>query len=362
LWIPSGKFKQKNMTHESMQETYMRRCIDLARSGLGAAAPNPLVGAVIVHNGSIIGEGFHKKFGGPHAEVNAVNSVENKDLLKKSVLYVNLEPCSHTGKTPPCADLILNIGIPEVVTGMVDPNPLVSGKGIKRLADAGVRIISGVLEKQCRDLNKRFITFHIKKRPFIILKWAQTSDGFIDVIRDGAENLQPTWISNEISRMLVHKWRSEEQAILVGTKTAEMDNPRLNVREWEGRSPMRMVIDRNLVLPHKLHLFDNSSYTVVFNALKDSTEENTNYVRLDFNGHFMEHMLEYLYDKGIQSIFVEGGRTLLGSFISNNLWDEARVFEGLKKFGTGIPAPVIPDCRPEKYCVREDILMIYRNQ
>ncbi|HEX2396175.1 MAG TPA: bifunctional diaminohydroxyphosphoribosylaminopyrimidine deaminase/5-amino-6-(5-phosphoribosylamino)uracil reductase RibD [Bacteroidales bacterium] len=350
------------MTQETLQETYMKRCIDLARSGLGNTAPNPLVGSVIVYNNKIIGEGFHEVFGGPHAEVNAINSVEDKSLLRNSVLYVNLEPCSHTGKTPPCADTIINHGIPEVVIGTTDPNPLVSGNGIKKLKNAGVFVTVKVLEKQCLDLNKRFITYHLCQRPYIILKWAQTCDGFIDVNRDGTENLQPTWISNDISRMLVHKWRSEEQAILIGTHTAAMDNPRLNVREWEGRSPIRMIIDRNLTLKHNLHIFDNTSPTIIFNAVKEHEEGQTKYVRLDFNDHFLKNLLDYLYDTGVQSVFVEGGRMLLESLIKENLWDEARVFEGLKKFGSGIPAPVMPDeCKPEKYCIREDVLKIYKN-
>ena len=247
------------MTLESLRETYMKRCLDLAMLGLGDTAPNPMVGAVIVHNDTIIGEGFHEKFGSSHAEINALNSVTDRTLLKDSALYVNLEPCSHTGKTPPCADSIIEYGIPEVVTGMADPNPLVAGKGLRKLMDAGVKVINGVLGDQCFELNRRFVTFHVRKRPYIILKWAQTSDNFIDVLRDQPDIQQPTWISNEISRMVVHKWRSEEQAILVGTRTAQMDNPRLNVREWPGKSPVRLVIDRNLKLPKSLNLFDNRS-------------------------------------------------------------------------------------------------------
>lgn len=350
------------MTQESIHETYMHRCIDLARSGLGNTAPNPLVGSVIVHNGLIIGEGFHEAYGGPHAEVNAVNSVENKELLKQSVLYVNLEPCSHTGKTSPCADMIVRHGIPEVAVGTTDPNPLVAGRGIQRLQNAGVKVTTGILESKCIDLNKRFITYHSKKRPFVILKWAQTCDGFIDVLRDGTELLQPTWISNEISRMMVHKWRSEEQSILIGTNTAAMDNPHLNVREWEGRSPIRMIIDRNLVLKPELNIFDNTSPTIIFNSIKNEELDNTRYVKLGHNGNFIKSIMDYLYETGIQSVFVEGGRMLLESLIKEKLWDEARVFEGLKRFGAGIPAPELPvDCNPEKYCIQDDVLMIYRN-
>ena len=350
------------MIHESLRETYMKRCLDLAVSGLGNTAPNPMVGSVIVYNGKIIGEGYHRQAGGPHAEVHAVNSVKDKSLLKESVLYVNLEPCSHTGKTPPCADLIIKSGIPRVVAGMEDPNPAVAGSGFRKLRDAQIQVTTGVLEDECRELNKRFITFHVKKRPYVVLKWAQTNDYFIDILRGQTDYPEPTWISNEISRMLVHKWRTEEQSILVGTNTALMDNPRLNVREWKGRSPVRMVLDRTLRLPKNLHVFDNTSPTIVFNALKNNKEKNTTYVRLDFNDHLLENMLKYLYDSGFQSVLVEGGRMLLNGFIRSNLWDEARVFKGNKLFGSGISAPSIPIVQPEEYLIREDLLMIYKNQ
>ncbi len=347
------------MTGESIHETYMRRCLDLARNGLGNTAPNPLVGAVIVCNNRIIGEGFHEMFGGPHAEVNAVNSVADKSLLSRSSLYVNLEPCSHTGKTPPCADLIINLGIPEVFIGTTDPNPLVAGNGIQKLKNAGIRVTTGILEKKCLNLNRRFITWHRKKRPFIILKWAQTSDGFIDVIRNGNEVLQPTWISNEISRMLVHKWRSEEQAILIGKNTAARDNPRLNVREWTGRSPVRMIIDRNLALSHRLHIFDNTSNTIIFNTVQDHSDGDTRYIRLD-EKDFLKNLFDWLFEQGIQSVLVEGGRMLLQSLINENLWDEARVFVGMKKFGSGVRAPDIPgNFIPRVFNIREDFLKVY---
>ena len=350
------------MTAEILQETYMHRCLELALPGLGNTAPNPMVGSIIVHGSHIIGEGFHHRFGGPHAEVGAVNSVKDKTLLRSSALYVNLEPCSHTGKTPPCAEMIIGAGIPEVVIGTADPNPIVSGNGIKKLENSGIRVTTGMLEKQCRALNRRFITFHSCKRPYIILKWAQTIDGFIDVLRENPGISQPTWISNEISRMLVHKWRSEEQAVLVGTQTAIMDNPRLNVREWPGSSPIRMVIDRQLKLSKKLNLFDNASTTLVFNELIDLKEGQTHYVRLDFEGSLLEPMLNYLYETGIQSILVEGGRRLIDSFIQADLWDEARVFKGFKQFGAGVPAPVIQTAEPEEYRIREDVLMFYQNK
>ncbi len=349
------------MTVDIQHKLYMRRCLDLAVQGLGFTAPNPLVGSVIVYNNRIIGEGYHRQIGGPHAEVNAVNSVKDKSLLGKSVLYVNLEPCSHTGRTPPCADMIIRSGIPEVVIGTVDPNPLVSEKGIALLKKAGIRIVCGILEKDCRDLNRRFFTFHERKRPYVVLKWAQSADGFIDVIRGKGATTQPTWISNEISRMLVHKWRSEEQSIMVGTHTAAMDNPRLNVREWPGISPIRVVIDRNLSLPKDLHVFDNAGPTLVFNSLRDYREGLTTYARLEYSDSILNQALSYMYDHEIQSVFVEGGRMLIDSFIQEGLWDEARVFEGKILFGGGVSAPVIPSVKPEEIHIREDVLMWYRN-
>jgi len=340
----------------------MRRCLDLAGLGLGHTAPNPLVGSVVVYHDRIIGEGYHQKYGGPHAEVNAINTVADKSLLSASVLYVNLEPCSHSGKTPPCADLIITTGIPEVVIGTTDPNPMVSGKGIRRLEQAGVKVTTGVLQDQCQVLNRRFFTFHNRKRPFVILKWAQTSDGYIDVLREKAGIEEPNWISNEISRILVHKWRSEEQSILVGTQTALLDNPMLNVRQWPGNSPLRMVIDRKLRLPKNLYLFDNTVPTLVFNETKDEQEGHTTYVKLNFNGSVLESLLQYLYDKGLQSVLVEGGQILINSFIRENLWDEARVFTGTKEFGAGVHAPVIRQVSPEQYRIREDVLFFYHNQ
>lgn len=340
----------------------MKRCLNLAGLGLGCTAPNPMVGSVIVHNGTIVGEGYHRVFGGPHAEVNAVAAVKDKSLLEASTLYVNLEPCSHSGKTPPCADMIIDAGIPEVVIGTTDPNPLVSGNGIRKLRQAGVKVISGILREDCQLINRRFFTYHRQKRPYVVLKWAQSEDGYIDVLRENPGIRHPTWISNEISRLLVHKWRSEEQSILVGTQTALLDNPRLNVREWPGNSPLRMVLDRTLRLPKTLHLFDNSMPTIVFNALKEGHEDQTRYVRLDFTGNVPESLLNFLFDQGIQSVLVEGGQKLINSFILENRWDEARVFTGPKHFGEGVQAPVIRHITPREYSLREDTLFFYRNQ
>jgi len=351
---------EKNVKEEKMHELYMSRCLDLALLGLGSTVPNPMVGSVIVRQDRIIGEGYHKEYGGPHAEVNAVNAVPDKSLLPDSVLYVNLEPCSHTGKTPPCADMIIRTGIPQVVIGTSDPNPLVAGRGIEKLAKAGISVISHIIPDKCQYLNRRFFTFHTHKRPFVILKWAQTNDGFMDILRENRGTSEPNWISNEISRMIVHEWRSEEQAILVGTNTAFLDNPRLNVREWPGRSPVRLVIDRTLRLPPSLHLFDNSCRTLVFNALKDLQDRETHYIQLDFSNNIIPPMLKKLYELGLQSVMVEGGRMLLDSFLETGFWDEARVFTGQKSFGSGISAPLIRGIDPEEYRIREDRLLIYR--
>ena len=347
------------MRAENLHQQYMTRCLDLAGLGLRDTAPNPMVGAVVVHNNRIIGEGYHRQFGGPHAEVYALNAISDKNLLKSSTLYVNLEPCSHFGKTPPCADLIVNSGIPEVVIGTTDPNPLVAGKGIGILEKADVKITLGVMADDCIKLNKRFFTAHILKRPYVLLKWARTSDGFIDIIRKETNPVEPTWISNDISRMLVHKWRSQEQAILTGTRTNLIDNPRLNVREWPGKWPLRLVIDKQLKLPQHLHVFDNQSDTIVFNSLTEKQEGRTRYVKIGFD-NLVPEMLSYLAGNGIQSVLVEGGRMLLESFIQADLWDEAYVFTGSCKFGTGIPGPEIPLSNAETGYIRQDALTHFR--
>jgi len=346
---------------ETKHESFMNRCLDLASLGLGRTAPNPLVGSVIVHKDVIIGEGYHRSYGGPHAEVNAVSSVKDPALLLDSVLYVNLEPCSHTGKTPPCADLLIRCGIRQVMIGITDPNPLVAGTGIEKLKKAGISVTCDIIPDKCRYLNRRFFTYHTRKRPFIILKWAQTSDAFIDVLREKRETTVPNWISNDISRMFVHEWRSEEQAILVGTNTAFLDNPRLNVREWPGQSPIRVVIDRKLKLPDNLHIFDNSSNTYIINESVDKTEKQTHYIRMDFGRDIVVQLLDWLYWKGIQSLLIEGGRKTLESFIDKGCWDEARIFTGVKKFGSGVSAPLIGNNTPEELRIREDILTIYHN-
>ena len=342
-------------------EIYLMRCIELAREGLGRVAPNPMVGAVLVHKGNIIGEGFHMKYGGPHAEVNALSAVTDRTLYGESTLFVNLEPCSHTGKTPPCADLIIASGIPCVVVGSVDPNPLVSGNGIKKLLAAGIKVRTGIMEDECRSLNRRFFTWHVKKRPYIVLKWAKSMDGFIDIVRSNINEDRPAWISNQVSKILVHKWRSEEQGILVGTNTAFLDNPRLNTREWKGNDPMRMVIDRVLKLPRTHHFSDNTQNTMVFNELTERTESRIRYLRIDFGPDFIKELLSRIYEEGIQSVMVEGGRKLLETFISSGMWDEARVFTGGKIFNKGVKSPVIEGIKPEEHRILDDLLQVYFN-
>lgn len=323
----------------SLPETFMQRCLDLALLGMGDVAPNPMVGCLIVHNGTIIGEGYHKEFGQPHAEVNAIRSVVNPELLAQSTLYVSLEPCSHFGKTPPCSDLIIQSCIPHVVIGTVDPFTKVAGKGIERMQKAGIEVEVGVLENECRQLNRRFFTFHEKKRPYILLKWAQTLDGFIDT--DRTETQHPTWITNDLSKRLVHKQRSEESAILIGTNTAKYDNPALTVREWTGNQPVRMVIDRTHRLDSGLHILDSKAPTWIFTEKKIPDAENLQFIRLDFTHNILPQLLAVLYERNILSVIVEGGCILLNSFLKSGLWDEAFIYTGNQFFGKGVEAPHI---------------------
>lgn len=324
-----------------IENKFMARAIELAESGKGNVAPNPMVGCVIVNKGKIIGEGYHQEFGKAHAEVNAVNSVKNQDLLVESTLYVTLEPCSHFGKTPPCSDLIIRKRIPNIAIGTSDPFNKVSGTGIEKLKAGGCSVEVGILEEECKNLNRRFFTFHQKKRPYIILKWAQSEDGFIDIDRSVEYFGQPTWITNEISRIFVHKMRSEESAVLVGTNTAFKDNPSLNVRVWSGKSPLRLVIDRNLRLPANLELFNQKYPTIVFTSKQIESIPNLEYLQIFFNGSEIEQILDILYQRDILSLIVEGGRELLQSFINRSLWDEAYLFIGRRIFQKGVPAPKI---------------------
>ncbi|MDR1171938.1 MAG: bifunctional diaminohydroxyphosphoribosylaminopyrimidine deaminase/5-amino-6-(5-phosphoribosylamino)uracil reductase RibD [Bacteroidales bacterium] len=320
----------------------MRRCLELAVTASGYTAPNPMVGAVVVCDGSIIGEGFHRQYGEPHAEVNAIHSVREPERLERSTLYVNLEPCSHHGKTPPCADLIIASRIPHVVVGSFDPNPLVAGRGIAKLRAAGCQVTEHVLETECDRLNVRFMTFHRKRRPYVALKWAQTSDGFIDTARDRDVVGRPTWITGWYEQTLVHKWRSEEQAIMVGTNTALADNPMLNVRRRQGHQPLRVVLDRQLRLPASLHLFDGTVPTLVFTEKQHPDTAQITYAIVPFDSQLPQHILDELFRRNITSVLIEGGTQLLQTFIDAELWDEARVFTGTALFGDGVKAPVMP--------------------
>lgn len=340
-------------------ETYMKRCLDLAVKGLGAVAPNPMVGCVIVHNGEVIGEGYHEFYGGPHAEVNAVNSVKDKSLLKHSTLYVNLEPCAHYGKTPPCADLIVENKIPYVVIGAIDTNSLVSGKGIEKLAKAGIDVKVGVLEDECKKLNKRFYTYHEKKRPYIILKWAQTADGFIDAKRNEENTSKPVQISNSDTKKLLHLWRSQEQAIMIGTNTALLDNPQLTVREVKGKNPLRITIDKWLRIPKQFYLFDKSTPTLIFTSVDQASETNLEFVKIDFEEPIIPQVMDELYKRNIQSLLVEGGELLLNSFIDSELWDAARVFIADKELKKGVNAPVLKQQPVVRENISGDKLLFY---
>ena len=336
-------------------ELLMRRAHELAANGLGTVSPNPLVGCVIVKDDVIIGEGWHKIYGGPHAEVNAVASVADQGKLKGSTVIVNLEPCSHFGKTPPCADLLVSHHVGRVIISNRDTNPLVSGKGIAKLREAGIDVIEGVLESEGRDLNKRFFTMMEKKRPYVILKWAQTENGMI-----AGQKGDPRWISNAVSRQLVHRWRTEEDAVLVGYKTALDDNPRLNSREWIGRDPIRVVIDKQLALPRSLNVFDGSQRTVILNTLKNDEQLNTSFVKLNEDG-FVFNVLAHLYERRVQSLIIEGGAGTLTMFIESGLWDEARVFSAPISFKSGLRAPSIDGKVSESTNLAGDRLTIHHN-
>lgn len=343
-------------------EKYIKRCIELAKNGFGTTYPNPMVGSVIVYEDKIIGEGWHQKAGEPHAEVNAVRSVKDKSLLKKATIYVSLEPCSHFGKTPPCCDLIIANEIPNVVIGTVDPNEKVAGNGIKKLIAAGVNVTVGVLEKECHELNKRFFTFHNKKRPYIILKWAESQDGFLAPEKQVDQKRTPVWITNQYSRQLVHKWRSEEQAILVGTQTVIDDNPKLNVRDWSGNNPVRVVLDQNNRISKESFIFDDSIKTIVFTKFESNlSTENTTFEVIDFNQNIIPQILAVLYQNQIQSIIIEGGLKTLQAFIDQEIWDEARIFIGKTTFNKGTKAPILQKKTTTKTHIQNDELIYVRN-
>ena len=341
-------------------EKYIERCIQLAKNGLGTTYPNPMVGSVIVYKDTIIGEGWHKKAGEPHAEVNAINSVKDKSLLKKATIYVSLEPCSHFGKTPPCSDLIIKNEIPQVVIGTVDPNIKVAGNGIKKLIEAGINVTVGILENECHELNKRFFTFHQQKRPYVILKWAESQDGFIAPKVKSEQ--KPVWITNSYSRQLVHKWRSEEQAILVGTQTVIDDNPKLDVRDWTGNNPTRIVLDQNNRIAENTHVFDNQMKTIAFSKTKTNTiKENLIFEIVDFEKNMASQVTDAMYKHQIQSVIIEGGQQTLQTFIDANLWDEARIFKGNIHLIEGTKAPKLNGSYLEKYAIGQDELIISRN-
>lgn len=346
-------------------EKYIQRCLELAKKGIGTTRPNPSVGAVIVCKNKIIGEGFTSPYGGPHAEVNAINSVQNQDLLKEATIYVTLEPCSHHGKTPPCADLIINKEIPNIVIGCVDTNSLVAGKGIERLKKAGRNVTVGVCKEACKEHHKRFFTVQNKKRPYVILKWAETKDGFIAPLTK--EEQKPVWISNQYSQQLVHKWRSEEHAILVGTNTVIADNPSLTVRSWYGNNPIRIVIDKTLRVSTEATVFDGNIKTIIITEKKEDKREkrkekqNVIYETIDFSSQIAKQICEVLHKHQIQSVIIEGGAQTLQTFINENLWDEAKVFIGDINIKEGVKRPVFNAKLSSEEKIDNDILRIYRN-
>ena len=335
---------------------YMERALELAGLGLGYVSPNPLVGCVIVHNHKIIGEGYHRQYGGPHAEVNAVNSVVNKALLTHSTVYVTLEPCSHFGKTPPCADLLIKHKVQRVVVAVEDPNPKVSGSGIQKLRDAGINVEVGILREEAETLNKRFFKAIEKKRPYVILKWAQTLDGFI-----ARENYDSKWISDDYSRLLVHQWRAQEDAIMVGKNTAHYDDPSLTVREIKGRNPIRVTFDKKLELNTTLKVLSDGESTLCYNSIKNEQGlGGVEYVKIREEAT-LEEILADLDKRNIQSVFVEGGAALLSSFIKKGLWDEARVFICPVKFMNGIKAPAVNNLLVQDERLMADRLLLFLN-
>jgi diaminohydroxyphosphoribosylaminopyrimidine deaminase/5-amino-6-(5-phosphoribosylamino)uracil reductase len=342
-------------------KNYMQRCFELALKGAGSVAPNPMVGAVLVYKNRIIGEGYHEKYGESHAEVNCIKSVsvENRHLIQSATMYVSLEPCAHFGKTPPCSQLIIDQKIPKVVIACSDPFLKVNGRGIENLKSAGIEVEYGILEKEAKELNKRFFVFHEKKRPYIILKWAETANHFI--ASDSDERL---WISNEFSNRLVHRWRSEEVAIMVGTNTALKDNPTLTNRLWTGNNPIRILVDQHLKLPAISNLMQGEATTIIFNKYKNETIDHLIYVQIDFEKHVIEQIIAYCYAYPIQSILVEGGAKLLQSFIDSGIWDEARMIQNANiTVEKGIAAPILKkQVLEERIQLSTDTIFFYRNE
>ncbi len=345
-----------------IHEKYIKRCIEIAKNGLGTTRPNPMVGCVIVHNNKIIGEGFTSPYGGNHAEVNAINAIKDHSLLKEATLYVTLEPCSHFGKTPPCSDLIIKHHIPNVVIGCVDDNEKVAGKGINKLKEAGCRVTVGVLEQDCKEHHKRFFTYHNKKRPFIILKWAETQDGFI--APKTKDEIKPVWITNKHSLQLVHKWRAEEQAILVGTNTVLQDNPTLTTRNWTGKNPIRIVIDKEENLSKDFNIFNNEAETITISSntkVRSSKPRNLEFIDWNLKHSIAQQICDVLFNKEITSVIVEGGKQTLQTFIDANFWDEARVFTGNMKCNEGVKAPKLSGQMVIEEKIQNDTLRLFEN-
>ena len=344
-------------------EQYMQRCLELAEMGMGNVSPNPMVGCVIVHEDHIIGEGYHKKFGQAHAEVNAINDVLNRFpdsasmLLSNSTVYVNLEPCAHFGKTPPCADLLIKHRVKKVVVGNTDPFSDVNGQGIERLKNAGVEVRVGIYKDACTEVNRRFFTRVLSQRPYIILKWAETANGYF-----APKNTIQEWISGPLAKKLVHKWRTEEDAILIGKHTAIADNPQLSAREWEGKNPIRIVIDQKLQVPASHHLFNDLSKTIIFNEVKTVVRQNIHYIQMEDMQYYLPQKIAFqLYLMDIQSVIIEGGANLLSQFINAKLWDEARVFTSVTSWQEGLHAPNIHGIVTDRHQVGRDQLTIYKN-
>lgn len=334
----------------------MRRALELAEYGRGHVTPNPVVGCVVTYKGKIIGEGWHREYGGPHAEVNAVSQVADKSLLRQATAYVTLEPCAHHGKTPPCADMLIREGIQRVVVALEDPNPLVGGKGLTRMREAGIDVVTGVLQEEAQSQNRRFLTRYHAVRPYIILKWAQTGDGFI-----ARENGDSKWISNAQARQWVHKWRAEESAILVGSNTVKQDNPALTVRDWSGKHPTRIVLDRSGSLGSGYQLFDGSVPTRLYTQQPGISVENTTVITCSGND-FLQEVLTDMHSAKLDSVFIEGGTQVLGAFIDAGLWDEARIVTAPQtSFGSGIAAPRLQGHQRETHSIGDNELVIIEN-
>jgi len=359
-----GKNSNIHLTFAFMiDEQFMQRCLELASLGMGQVSPNPMVGCVIVCDGNIIGEGYHQKFGGPHAEVNAIHSVldtygkEAENLLVKSIVYVSLEPCAHFGKTPPCADLLIKHKVRKIVIGNRDPFADVDGKGIEKLKNAGIEVHTGILEAECTTLNKRFFTRVEQQRPYIILKWATTANGFF-----APKNTIQQWISGPLAKKLVHKWRTEEDAVLIGKSTAMADNPQLSAREWPGKNPVRILIDRKLEVPHTQHLFNSTSKTLIFNETKTEVIDNIHYIQMEDMQYYLPQKIAFqLYLMDVQSVIIEGGAHILNLFIEAGLWDEARVFTSSVSWTEGLPAPILNGIITSEDFLKNDKLTIYQN-